>query len=66
MRNKLIARLSIVSVYFVLDIGYILWKMIDQVITATIIEKSLLFLAVSISVYLITRKEESQKTSVKI
>lgn len=64
MTSKLLVRLSIVSLYFILDIGYTLWKIKGQIVTTTIIEKSLLFLGVSIAVYLITYKENSQnKTS---
>jgi len=58
MTKKLAIRLSIVSIYFLLDLSYTFWKMKDQIITSTLIEKGLLFLGVSVSIYLITRKEE--------
>jgi len=58
MTKKLAIRLSIVSIYFLLDLSYTFWKMKDQIITSTLIEKGLLFLGVSVTIYLITRKEE--------
>lgn len=62
MMRKLLIRLSIVSLYFLVDLAYSLWKL-DQIIINSLIEKLILFLAVCVSVYLITYQENKREKS---
>lgn len=60
MKGKLIIRLLIVLLYFIIDILYTLCRVKGHTIADTIIDKGLLFIMISISVYLITRNEHNR------
>lgn len=61
MISKLTVRLLIVFLYFIIDMIYTFLRTDGAFQTSTLIEKSLLFLGISISVYLITKREEKRE-----